>query len=68
MKKVARTDRVDLIRDLNNNALLNTNNDALEAYKKKKRETQRILQLERDVADIKNMMSQLMEYVNGSRK
>lgn len=58
-------DSDELIRDVDNNAVLNNNNTALENYKiqrkLKRDETKRIENLEQDVIEIKQMLKALLE-------
>lgn len=45
----------------NEGALINTDIDALHAYKKRKRQAQRVDELEKDVSEIKLMLTQLLD-------
>lgn len=49
------------VRDSNNpGAVLNTDQDALEAYKLRKKNANKLHQLEKEVSDIKNMLSLIL--------
>lgn len=60
----AKTDRDDVVRDLESKAVVSRDHTALQAYKTRKKATreqkQRLNNLERDVAEIKSMLAQLL--------
>jgi protein subunit release factor A len=60
MKKIAKVqDNPDLIRDMGTQAILNTNIDALSAYKKQKAKHREIDQAFDDINNMKQEMSEL---------
>jgi len=60
MKKIAKVqDNPDLIRDMGTQAILNTNIDALSAYKKQKAKYREIDQAFNDINNMKQEMSEL---------
>jgi protein subunit release factor A len=60
MTRVAKVqDNPDLIRDMGNQAVLNTNIDALVAYKKRKAKSREIDQAFDDINNMKQEMSEL---------
>lgn len=52
------------VRDQNSSALLNTDREALENYKKTLDMSKRISNLENDIGDIKDMLRQLINNKN----
>ena len=60
MTRIAKVqDNPDLIRDMGNQAILNTNMDALTAYKKQKAKYREIDQAFNDINSMKQEMSEL---------
>jgi len=49
-----------LIRDMKNNAILNTNMTALQAYRKRRNRDVELDQLKSDVNEIKSLLTQLL--------
>lgn len=60
-----KTEIEGIYRDMNNGALLNKDNNALEAYKKRKNrqseQENKINKLESELSEIKNLLLQLVE-------
>tara|TARA_Y100000389_G_C17444048_1_gene510450 strand:- start:237 stop:446 length:210 start_codon:yes stop_codon:yes gene_type:complete len=58
-----------LVRDKSNGAILNTNKEEIEAARKRKAERlskeKEIIDLKNEVHDIKNMLTKLVEKLNG---
>lgn len=52
-------DYPDLVKDEYNGAILNTNNNALEAYKKQKKAMAKIGDLEKQVSDLSKQINQI---------
>lgn len=66
--KHIKTENEEFSRDLDSGALINTNINALEEYKARKREREKVSQLEievselrGDISDIKAMLAQLID-------
>lgn len=60
-------DAPDYVKDMHTNAILNTNNVALQAYKRQKKalsdaskNTERLDKLEKDVDDIKDLLTKIL--------
>lgn len=51
----------DFIKDQSTGAVLNTNRDALKAYKARKFQSKKIEKLEQDMKDIKQILTVIME-------
>lgn len=69
--KYIKTDREGLVKDPNSGAVLNTDNNALDAYRKKKAAfdavkdtTDRMDRLENDLSDIKSLLQELIKSKN----
>jgi hypothetical protein len=65
------TDVEGYVKDSNSGAVLNTDTDGLESYKKRKQffentrnSTERINKIENDVRDIKKLLQQILELKN----
>lgn len=65
-----KTDIPDILRDKTSNALINTNNDALNAYKAKKQHmiqllntTEKVNKLESEMAEIKQLLQKIVEKI-----
>jgi len=56
-----KTDVPGLVKDPTTKAVLNTDKSALEAYKKKRANADRINRLEEELADIKKLLVELLE-------
>jgi hypothetical protein len=50
----------DLVRDMSTNAILNVNNDALEAYKKRKSHLGKVNVLEERVGHLENKIDEIL--------
>ena len=57
-------DHPDLVKDMDNKAVLNTNYAALMEYKKKQKMSQEIEDLKNDVGDIKQMLNNIVSLLN----
>lgn len=53
-------DDENLVRDMNNKAILNTNMTALQAYRKRRDRDKEMDQLKTDVDEIKSLLKQLL--------
>jgi hypothetical protein len=60
MKELPIEDNENLVRDQETSAVLNTNNNALQAYKKRREKEMEIEQLKDDVSEIKSLLKQLL--------
>lgn len=60
MELIKVKDEENLVRDKNTNAILNTDEQGLKAYKKQKEKMRKIDDIERDVAEIKNLLKELL--------
>jgi uncharacterized protein YdcH (DUF465 family) len=63
-------DAPDLLKDRTNNALLNTNNGALDAYKKKRQKSQdlsssieEVQNMKQEIAEVKDMLRALLQKI-----
>jgi len=71
MKQVAKVkENPDLVRDLGNQAVLNTNIDALTAYKKRREKAKEIDQsisdintMKQDINDLKSLMQRILDKI-----
>lgn len=66
---LVKTDIPGLMKDMSSGAVLNTDNTKLEAYKKTKQmikdrqaDKERLAKLESDLADIKDMLSEILSH------
>ena len=60
----------DLVRDMDNQAILNTNMDALEAYKKRRQKEREVSQslsdiniMKQDINELKSLMQRILEKI-----
>lgn len=60
MKELPIEDNENLVRDKETSAVLNTNNNALQAYKKRREKEMEIEKLKDDVNEIKSLLKQLL--------
>ena len=60
MKETPIENNENLVRDKETSAVLNTNNNALQAYKKRREKEMEIEQLKDDVSEIKSLLKQLL--------
>lgn len=60
MKELPIEDNENLVRDKETSAVLNTNNNALQAYKKRREKEMEIEKLKDDVSEIKSLLKQLL--------
>jgi tetrahydromethanopterin S-methyltransferase subunit B len=56
-------DNPDLVRDTESGAILNTNNEGLSAYKKRKKQQNRINNLEDKVESMDAKLDKLLEFI-----
>ena len=61
MSKIQKTEKEGIYRDMTNNALLNKDNDSLNAYKKQKQKFNEIDKLKSEISEIKEMLTLLLE-------
>jgi hypothetical protein len=57
-------DHPELLRNNNSKAILNTSNEQLENYKKKRERDRKLITLEKDVYDIKNGLYEIKQILN----
>lgn len=63
-----KTDKPGLYRDLNSGAIVNRDLTSLEAYKRKKRQTEMISSLQDDIKEIKQILSDLTSKNNNDKR
>lgn len=61
MSKIQKTEKEGIYRDMTNNALLNKDNNSLNAYKKQKEKFNEIDKLKSEISEIKEMLTLLLE-------
>jgi predicted adenine nucleotide alpha hydrolase (AANH) superfamily ATPase len=70
MKLAKVKENPDLVRDMNNQAILNTNVDALSAYKKRRQKEKEVTEslndintMKQDINDLKTLMQRILEKI-----